>query len=237
MPEQAFAESKYFGSGDASRMSDNEQAAPSLRNSEVLAVQYSPADAIPELNKGADDGAEIPSSSAGEQARYIFSDNPGGAQVSNEPVELPPERATVANQSLALSCNAVVLARESSAEQVNRSRVPHVPDIAIHLHLRPVVPKHLLALLVDYHHPDGAHTGPSEAQIAIGTSLGSVVGVTVVSGGPDVVVVSVGTVVASGVVVGSTDVDGDAVDPQPLMTKASNSETIRVCISGSDPAP
>jgi len=34
-------------------------------------------------------------------------------------MELPPERATVANQSLALSCNAVVLARESSAEQVN----------------------------------------------------------------------------------------------------------------------
>jgi len=64
MPEQAFGESKYFGSGDASRMSDNEQAAPSLRHSEVLAVQYSPGDAIPELNKGADDGAEIPSSSA-----------------------------------------------------------------------------------------------------------------------------------------------------------------------------
>ncbi|MEK9644570.1 MAG: hypothetical protein VW547_03405 [Alphaproteobacteria bacterium] len=86
-------------------MSDNEQTSASLRHSEVLAVQYSPSDAIPELNKGADDGAEIPSSVGGEEARYILSDNPLGATLSNDPVHLPPERATVSSQTAALSCN------------------------------------------------------------------------------------------------------------------------------------
>ena len=120
MPIQAFGESKYFGSGDASRMSDNEQAAPSLRHSEVSAVHNSPGDAIPELNKGIDDGEEVASSIAGKEPRYILSDNPGGAALSNDPVHFPPERATVASQAAALSCNAVVLAWEASADEVNR---------------------------------------------------------------------------------------------------------------------
>jgi hypothetical protein len=105
MPAQAFAESKYFGSGDSSKMSDNEQASPPLRHSEVLAVQSSPADAIPELNKAGNDGKEVTASVAGQEPRYIFSDNPLGAALSNDPVHLPPERATVANQAAALSCN------------------------------------------------------------------------------------------------------------------------------------
>jgi hypothetical protein len=123
MPEQAFGESKYFGSGDASRMSDNEETTAALRNSEPLAVQNSPGDAIPELNKGADNGAEIPSSAGGEQTRYILPDNPGGAELSDEPVELPPERATVASQAAALACNAVILARESPTENINGNKL------------------------------------------------------------------------------------------------------------------
>tara|TARA_R110000823_G_scaffold8319_1_gene29512 strand:- start:55 stop:372 length:318 start_codon:yes stop_codon:yes gene_type:complete len=105
MPAQAFGESEYFGSGDSSRMSDNEQASPSLRHSEVLRVKSSPGDAIPELNKRLDDGKEIGSSVTGQEPRYIFSDNPCGAALSNGPVHFPPERATVANQAAALSCN------------------------------------------------------------------------------------------------------------------------------------
>jgi len=120
MPIQAFGESKYFGSGDASRMADHEQAAPSLRHSEVLAVQSSPGDAIPELNKGVDDGEEVPSSVAGKEPRYILSDNPGGAALSNDPVHLPPERTTVPSQAAAFPCDRVVLAWESSADEVNR---------------------------------------------------------------------------------------------------------------------
>jgi hypothetical protein len=119
MPAQAFADSKYFGAGDSSRMSDNEQASPSLRHSEVLRVKSSPGDAIPELNKRADDGKEVSASVARKEPRYILSDNPCGAALSNDPVHFPPERATVSNQAAALSCNAVVLARESSANNVN----------------------------------------------------------------------------------------------------------------------
>jgi len=100
-------------------MSDNEHTAASLRHSEPLAVQYSPADAIPELNKGINDGPEVSSTVGGEEARYILSDNPGGAALSNDPVHLPPERATVSSQAAAESCNAVILAGESARENID----------------------------------------------------------------------------------------------------------------------
>lgn len=129
MPIQAFGESKYFGSGFASRMADNEQAPPPLRHSEVLRVKNSPGDAIPELHKGADDGDEILSAVGTEKARYIFSDNPGGAALSNDPVHFPPERTTVASQAAAFSCNAIILAREPTADNGNRGKVSDFPDI------------------------------------------------------------------------------------------------------------
>jgi len=118
---QALAESKYFGEGDSSRMSDNEQASPSLRHSEVLRVKSSPGDAIPEFNKAGNDRKEVTSSVAGHEPRYIFPDNPCGAALSNDPVHSPPESATVANQAAALSCNAVILAGEATTDEIDRS--------------------------------------------------------------------------------------------------------------------
>jgi hypothetical protein len=129
-------------------MSDNEQASPSLRHSEVLRVKSSPGDAIPELNKRADDGKEVSASVARKEPRYILSDNPCGAALSNDPVHFPPERATVSNQAAALSCNAVILARESSANNVNCGRVSDIMHILVLVNFRPVLRQHRPRLLV-----------------------------------------------------------------------------------------
>jgi hypothetical protein len=119
MPKQAFAESENFGSGDSSRMSDNEHTAASLRHSEVLSVKYRPGHAIPAFGKRPDDRLKVCPVSAREEPGDILSDNPCGLEVSDEPVILPPECATVASQSAACSCNTVVLAGESSGENID----------------------------------------------------------------------------------------------------------------------
>src|SRR5690554_4319931 len=119
MPEQAFAESEYFGSGDSSRMSDNEDTAAPLRHSEVLSVKNRPGHAIPALGERPDDRFKVCAASTREEPRDILSNNPGGTELSNDPMHLPPERATVSSQSRAVSCNRVVLAGESSSENID----------------------------------------------------------------------------------------------------------------------
>jgi hypothetical protein len=119
MPIQAFAESENFGSGFSSRMSDNEHTAAPLRHSEVLSVKNRPGHAIPEFGERPDDRLNVCAVSTREKPWDILSDNPCGVEASDEPVILPPERATVASQSAAVSCNAVVLAGESSGENID----------------------------------------------------------------------------------------------------------------------
>jgi hypothetical protein len=79
MPIHAFAESKYFGSGFSSRMSDNEDTAAPLRHSEVLSVENCPDHAIPAFGERPDNRLEVFAASTREEARDILSDNPGGA--------------------------------------------------------------------------------------------------------------------------------------------------------------
>jgi hypothetical protein len=105
IPIQAFAESENSGPGDSSRMSDNEHTAAALRHSEVLSVKNRPGHAIPEFGERPDDCFKVAAVSTREEPRDILSDNPGGLDESNEPVILPPERATVSSQSCACSCN------------------------------------------------------------------------------------------------------------------------------------
>jgi hypothetical protein len=71
MPEQAVALKKYRGGMEpgASKISDKEHTAPSLRDgtrvsvhSDVLSVQDSPGTAIPEFDQRPEDGAKVPSS-------------------------------------------------------------------------------------------------------------------------------------------------------------------------------
>jgi hypothetical protein len=119
MPKQAFAESENFGSGLSSRMSDNEHTTAPLRHSEVLSVKNRPGHAIPAFGERPDDRLKVCPVSGREEPGDVLSHNPGGADVSDEPEIFPPERATVASQSAACSCNAVVLAGETSSENID----------------------------------------------------------------------------------------------------------------------
>jgi hypothetical protein len=143
-------------------MSDNEHTAASLRHSEVLSVKNSPGDAIPELNQGTDDGSEVAAGT--EEARNILSDNPGGAELSNEPIELPPHRATVSSQSCAVSCNAVVLTGETSDENIDGvwfiDRRSYLGDVSVSWHVGPMPLEHLRRVGVDLYLPRHLHPGP-----------------------------------------------------------------------------
>src|SRR5690606_39688805 len=75
--------------------------------------------AIPVVHQAANDRSERVLMSASGESMNVFSNNPGGAELSNDPMHLPPERATVTSQSCTASCHAVVLAGESSSENID----------------------------------------------------------------------------------------------------------------------
>ena len=64
IPRQALGLKKYFCrcSPGISKTSDNEDSTAALGDSEVLSVQHSPRDAIPDVNQRFDDGCHVPSS-------------------------------------------------------------------------------------------------------------------------------------------------------------------------------
>jgi hypothetical protein len=80
MPRQAVALKKYrAGTPVVSKMSDNEDAAAALWNSEVLSVQNSVGEPIPEFAHRSEDGSKCPSSVDRQDARDILPDQPTGA--------------------------------------------------------------------------------------------------------------------------------------------------------------
>ncbi|MEN9418397.1 MAG: hypothetical protein RI988_2017, partial [Pseudomonadota bacterium] len=64
IPRQAVALKKYRGGTlpASSSVSDNEHTAASLGHSEVLSVQHSVGEAIPEVFQRPEDGTKVPSS-------------------------------------------------------------------------------------------------------------------------------------------------------------------------------
>src|SRR5690606_2494253 len=120
-------------------MSDNEHSAASLGHSEPLSVKYPPDHAIPEVHQASDDRSEGVLMSASGESMNVFSNNPGGAALSNDPMHLPPERATVTSQSCTASCHAVVLAGESSGENIDCWWFGDVMDVSEVGNIGPVV--------------------------------------------------------------------------------------------------
>jgi len=72
-------------------MSDNDDSAASLGDSEVLSVQHAPGEAIPEFCQRPDDGTHVPSAMRRQEARDVFEDDPGGREVSQESGDVPVE--------------------------------------------------------------------------------------------------------------------------------------------------
>jgi hypothetical protein len=137
------------GSGVASKMSDHEDALPSLGAAEVSCVHHPVRPPIPDVFQTPDDGGHVPSPSidavlpstwAGEEADRIFDDHPAGLGVidetevlSDESLELEVVAATTAGESWPMRCSdGGLLAGESSDGQIGSSdlRACDVTDVS-----------------------------------------------------------------------------------------------------------
>jgi hypothetical protein len=122
MPAAAFADSQYRrGTGAVCKTADNEDAAPSLGDSEVARVQNPPGHAIPEVDQPPEYDTEVGArfSSAGKESGNILNEAPSWPQFSQHAVELMPETAAIAGKTTPLTGHADVLAWESAVDEVN----------------------------------------------------------------------------------------------------------------------
>jgi hypothetical protein len=79
MPRQAVALKKYRrGTSPVSKMSDNEDATPSLGYSEVLSVQDSVGEPIPEFPQPSEEGSKRPSAVDRQDAGDVLPHHPCG---------------------------------------------------------------------------------------------------------------------------------------------------------------
>ena len=77
IPAHAFALKKNrCGTTPVSKVSNNEHTTAALGHSEVLSVQHAVGPPIPEFAQRPEEGTKVPSSSAGQDARDIFPDDP-----------------------------------------------------------------------------------------------------------------------------------------------------------------
>jgi hypothetical protein len=81
MPAQARWLKKYrCGTSPVSKIADNEHTLASLGQSEILSVQNSVSEPIPEFAQPSEEGAKVPSSRRRQDAGDVLPKNPTGAQ-------------------------------------------------------------------------------------------------------------------------------------------------------------
>jgi len=134
MPLQAFALKKYrCGTAPVSKMSDNEDAAAPLWNSEMLSVKNSVGEPIPALPQASEEGSKRASSVDRQDAGYVLPNQPTGPQASSKRKEFDGELTTLAIHSLSESGDAEILAGRSADKKVNWLKLigPDVGKIAM----------------------------------------------------------------------------------------------------------
>lgn len=102
-------------------MSDNEHTLPSLGDAEVLSVQNSVGDPIPEVCQAPEDGTHCPpvcfhaspfafgGADRRQEARNVFADEPAGTRISQEAHDFPPQSGTCPIQARTTSRHGEVL--------------------------------------------------------------------------------------------------------------------------------
>lgn len=104
MPRQAVALKKNrCGSSPVSKTSDNEHTAAALGHSEVLSVQNSVGEPIPEDAQEPEEGTKVPSSVAGQDAGDVLPNQPAGPILCSNGTKGKHEVATWVIQSLSES--------------------------------------------------------------------------------------------------------------------------------------
>lgn len=172
IPCAAFWLKKYFaGTGDVSKTSRNEDATATLGDSEVLRIQHSPSDAIPEVNQRPEDGTHIPSSVGGKETRDVFEEEPLRLEVFRDPDDLPEETGSGTGESGTLSSEGDVLAGEPCGKDAtlgvesccNEVICRHLTDVVEESHVGEPMLEHAASCVVDLHRRHGANTCPCHA--------------------------------------------------------------------------
>src|ERR1700761_3615264 len=104
-------------------MSDNEDAAPSLGYSEILSVQNSVGDPIPEFDQHPEEGSKGPSAVDRQDAGDVLPHQPYGPESASKSSKLDGEVATRVIQSRSLTGDGERLARCSSGQKVDCSNI------------------------------------------------------------------------------------------------------------------
>jgi hypothetical protein len=122
-------------------MSDNEHTAASLGHSEVLSVQHSVGEPIPEFDQPPEDGTKVPSSVARQNAGDVLPHHPAGPCAVSKPKKLEGQVAAVVSQSSSEARDAEGDAGRSSDQKVNCSIfvAPNCGEVPVKRDVRPVV--------------------------------------------------------------------------------------------------
>lgn len=100
-------------------MSDKEDATASLGHSEVLSVQHSVGEAIPELSHRPEDGTKVPSTVRRQRTWDVFPEDPAGLRSLSQLDKPQRQVATRVLKSEAESGDGEGLAGCSAHEKVN----------------------------------------------------------------------------------------------------------------------
>jgi hypothetical protein len=100
-------------------MRDNEDSTTALGYSEVLSVQHSVGEPIPEFDQRPEEGTKVPASSRRQDTGDVFPDNPTGLEFVSQPKKGESEVAPRVGKSFAESGNGEGLARCASDQKVD----------------------------------------------------------------------------------------------------------------------
>jgi len=119
IPFAARCESAYRSLTVVSKTSDNKNSTAALGNSKESSVNHPPGNAIPDFGQRCENDSKVSSVGRGEEPNDVFKHDPSWLKLICDSGELKEQAGAVTGESGSLPGDAEILARESSAEQVN----------------------------------------------------------------------------------------------------------------------
>jgi hypothetical protein len=168
MPAAATGESQHLSGTScsvsriaASSAGCDEHPSTPLGHSEVLSVQHSPGDAIPDVDQTPDDRRHISAAVRREKSGDVLNQRPSRSDGVDDSEVFPPEPGLGSGESVPVSGEGEVLAGESSDHKVNGSIALRFVgcDVVVDRHTWPVSGEHGLCPWVDFAVADDGVSG------------------------------------------------------------------------------
>lgn len=153
IPAAALWLKKYLsGTSCVSKTSDNEDTTTSLGHSEPLSVKQTVGEPIPHVPQRPEDGSQITPPPRRQKTADVFDETPPRADLAEDSLILEPETRARSIQTCTFSCDADVLAREASDDEVDSDEVfaMDVPHVFVARRAGKVLAEHLTAARIDF---------------------------------------------------------------------------------------